>query len=88
MYTIYKYPFDVSDSVSITMPSEAKILCVQMQDKTPCLWAMVNPTGVIETRYFKVIGTGHKVDQPENLIYIGTFQELDGLLIWHLFELK
>lgn len=86
--TIWKFPFTVAGEFEIVMPQLAQVLDVQMQGRTPCLWARLDPTMPNATRYFRIVGTGH--DMPDsmewNADYIGTFQ--DGPFVWHLFEAR
>ncbi|KKN27722.1 hypothetical protein LCGC14_0861460 [marine sediment metagenome] len=84
---IYKYPFEVSDTVEIMMPTKARILTVQTQSNAPCIWALVDGDKPLETRRFRVFGTGHEFNiDPIQSKYIGTFQLMDGGFIGHLFE--
>lgn len=85
MKTIYKYPVPVDDWVEVKMSKGAQVLCVQMQNGTPCVWALVDPTKEIEERYFLWRGTGHSMP-PNHGKYIGTVQAHGGALILHLFE--
>ena len=85
MATIYKYAFEVTDHVSIAMPEGADLLCVQTQGHTQCIWAIVNPDLPLETRRFRVYGTGHPLDETPG-IYVGTFQLMGGSLVFHVFE--
>ena len=84
MKTIWKFPVEITDYQTIEMPANAQILAVQMQGSTPQLWAIVHPEAQVEKRYFRVYGTGHRVDQVGN--FIGTFQMHGGSLVWHMFE--
>ena len=91
MKSIWKYPFQVKDSFTLVMPQSARILCVQTQYDTPCIWAMVDPDEAHEDRNFVIAPTGGIAPElPEEttstIEYIGTFQMLDGRLVWHLFE--
>lgn len=86
MIKIYKYEFVVVDEFSIEMPKDAKILTVQIQQETSCIWALVNIDNVQQKRYFEIKGTGWEIKDVEKLNYIGTFQQASGLFIWHLFE--
>lgn len=88
MITIYKYSFNVNDSIKIKMPKGAKILDVQTQMNTPCIWVEVDTKqNIQETRHFYVFGTGHPIDVPmSSLDYIGTFQLENGHFIGHLYE--
>ncbi len=69
------------------MPLGAEILCVQVQNNIPCLWAKhpLPYIGETETKNIYVFGTGHEIKQ-DDLIYIGTFQMKEGDFIGHVFE--
>lgn len=60
-------PTDIS---VIAMPRGAQVLCVQTQNGTPCLWALVTTTAPEVHRKFRTYGTGHKHDAIEGR-YIG-----------------
>jgi hypothetical protein len=85
MIAVWKFPFPVNDALELEMPADSKILSVQVQNDTPCLWALVDSTRERQTRKFRIYGTGHpcfsEVEQ-----FIATFQMLDGGLVFHLFE--
>lgn len=86
---IYKYPIKVTDWQFVDMPKGAKILTVQMQHETPCIWAMVDPqVNPYVARKIHIYGTGHEIPDTLNLDYIGTFQMHDGYLVLHAFEAK
>lgn len=87
MKKVFKYPVEIDGKFSLLLPMEAKILAVQIQHDKPCLWALVDPNAPVETRSFRLAGTGHPIDE-ESLEYIGTFQMASGSLIWHLFEIR
>ena len=85
--TIYKYPLPMTEDPTIEMPRGSRVLTVQVQGSTPCIWAIVDPNQPLEIRRFRVFGTGHPIDENINSItYIGTFQLLGGGFIGHLFE--
>lgn len=85
MKAIWKYSLGMTDKQTIEMPAGAEILCVQEQLKRPCVWAAVESTAPMESRTFFIVGTGHEL--PDfNAKYIGTWQEQNGYLVWHLFE--
>jgi hypothetical protein len=81
-WTIHKFPFSVDDRVVIPMPSGARILSVQVQRGTPCLWAMVRPELTPHPVAFRIYGTGHPIDNAGD--FIGTFQM--GELVFHMFR--
>lgn len=81
--TIHKYPIGITSRQTVEMPENAKILCVQMQDETPTLWAAVIPAAIRERRTIEIFGTGHPIDEAERE-YIGTVQ--DESYVWHVFE--
>jgi hypothetical protein len=82
---IFKYELR-SDGINISMPKGAEILTVQSQNRTLCLWALVDPEADKEIRYFEVFRTGHPVgyDMGVTRNYIATVQ--DGSFVWHVFE--
>lgn len=81
---IWKYALDVGHSI-IAMPAGAQVLTVQMQNGSPQLWALVDPTAKKKQRHFRVVGTGHEFD-PTGCEYVATFQ-VPGL-VFHVFEAK
>lgn len=85
MKTIWKYSIPIEDDIEIEMPHGAEILCVQMQGGEPRLWVLIDPEGLMTTRRFRLAGTGHPIEEI-GLKYIGSFQMLNGRLVYHLFE--
>ena len=80
---IYKYPVPITDEFSLTMPRDAKILTLQLQQGMATMWALVDLSHAPETRRFRIFGTGVPLDCV-GLVYIGTFQA--NAFVWHLFE--
>ena len=88
MLTVYKYQLQPNDYIDIHLPTKAQILTVQTQFDKPCLWALVNPDNENVLRRFRLAGTGHSIKENESeLFYHGTFQLMQGALIFHLFEI-
>lgn len=91
MKTIWKFPLPtlpLSDLVVIDMPAGADVLTLQLQGRTPTLWAVVDDGAEFVNRRFVIVGTGHEVpgevgDTVND--YIGTWQ-FEGF-VWHLFDL-
>jgi len=82
---IFKYKM-TGNEVSIKMPLGARFLSVQCQFDEICLWMQVPDGAKIEVeRRFVAIGTGHQFDE-RGLQYLGTVQQAEGRLIWHIFE--
>ena len=85
--TIWKFPIKTTDVQKVKMPQGAQILCVQVQHDTPCLWALVHgPNSRAKERLIRIFGTGHEVEFPGGLVYIGTYQMQGGALVFHVFE--
>ena len=83
---IYKYPLVIKCSQEIALPEGAKILTFQMQDRSPFIWALVDPDASLESRTFRVVGTGHELWPDEGSYdHVGTVQQ--GPFVWHLFEM-
>lgn len=88
MQVIYKYPL-TGPMTALRMPEGAEILCVQMQNDIPCVWALVNTSFDMETRRIMLVGTGHSV--PAGCFietYLGTIQMQGGALIFHVFDVS
>ena len=85
MKTIWKLNLEIDDYQIITVPEGAEFLTVQMQAGFPCIWFRCDPDQPPTERLIAMHGTGHNCDDQE--IYIGTFQQQEGLLVWHVFEI-
>lgn len=81
--TVWKYPLKLEVEQTIDVPLGATALCVQLQDRTPCLWVAVDPESKKAPRQIILVGTGMG-ELTENTHYLGTVQ-LDGY-VWHYFE--
>ena len=87
MRTIWKYPC-YTEPFEVAMPKGAEIVAFDDQQGQPSFWAIVDSDHPKETRGFVVVGTGHPAPETnEGGHYLGTCKQLDGALMWHLFEL-
>jgi poly(3-hydroxybutyrate) depolymerase len=52
------------------------------------VWAIVDTDRLNEIEYFSIVGTGHPLadKKPKFVHYLGTVQQDDGYLIWHVFR--
>ena len=83
--TIWKYELR-PDGATVGIPEGFKVLDVQVQHKTVCVWALVDPEAEQVSTTFRVYGTGH--DLPPEVAameYVGTFQLHGGSLVFHVF---
>ncbi len=79
---VWKYPLQFP-TTALPIPKGGKIVSMQVQVNTPCIWVLVDPDALNEIRTFTVFGTGHKI--PDDIFeFVGTYQE--GMLVWHVFE--
>lgn len=85
-HVIYKYPLEVTDRQDVEMPQGAKILSVQTQGEVVCLWALVDKQREIVRRKIRILGTGHEHEESYTSGYIGTTQQANGALVWHVFD--
>ena len=85
MRSIWKFPLATTDTQTLDVPEGAKPLTVQAQGVTPCLWAEVNPNGQTERRYIHTFGTGHPIPDDFQGEYLGSYQLLDGGLVFHVY---
>lgn len=88
MATVYKYPVPLEGVFQLDLPKGARLLSFQAQRDEACLWALVDPEALSETRSFRLAGTGHPIDMPAaRLAFVGTAQFRGGSLVFHLFEI-
>ena len=85
-FEIWKYPFTTADTFCLSIPKGGKILSLDIQ-YGPTIWALVDTEQPGEQRTFVTYGTGCPIISPESKTYIGTYQEMGGALVWHVFEL-
>lgn len=86
MRTVYKYPLEIADVQTVHMPRRAVILTVQNQGGKLCLWAELDNQEKVCERTIEIFGTGHQISAVDNRVYIGTAQQLNGALVWHVYE--
>jgi hypothetical protein len=85
MKTIWKFKLEAQSCQMISMPQGAEILAVQEQRGVPHLWAICDSEAPQVERYFLMYGTGSSINIPYDK-YIGTFQLMNGGLVFHVFE--
>lgn len=85
MRRVFKFPLAVTDDQTVGMPIGAEILCVQVQDSIPCMWALCDPSEKLVQRRFLTHGTGHAL-LLDDARYVGTYQLDGGMLVFHVFE--
>lgn len=86
MMTIFKYAINVTNVSVVEMPVNADILCVQVQNGEPFLWAVVSDLAPKIPRIIETFGTGHRMPNKDRRKYIGTYQLEGGALVFHVFE--
>lgn len=84
---IYKYPLRLNSVNVASIPQGARVLTVQTQNETPCLWALVDPNKILEERIFEIFATGSMLPLSGNWNYISTFQLENGVYVFHCFEM-
>ena len=83
MKAVWKYT--LNPFTKIEAPEGGVVLAVQVQDNQPQIWMLVDTVKPLETRVFRVFGTGTLFDDA-GLVYVGTFQLDGGVLVFHAFE--
>jgi len=84
---IWEFRIHITDKPLVAIPEEHEILCFQVQEGRPYIWALINRNSPIIQKRFRLLGTGNPIDANINLTskdYIGTIQL--GVFVWHLFE--
>ena len=80
--TIYKYKFNIGDTLELTLPGGAEVIHWDVQYGMLCVWAKVNPDNPVQVQRFELRYTGHPLgDVGKHLATI-----FDGPFVWHVFE--
>lgn len=74
------------DLSEISMPRDARLLHVACQGDAFMLWAQVDPDAPVESRWFRVVGTGHAFNPDAVKTYVGTVHYPLAGLIFHVLE--
>lgn len=85
MRVIWKFPFEVADTVEIDVPVGADGVFFGADPAAPsrvAIWAIVDTQAEKERRTFYVRGTGHAIE--DNLDFRATVAMPP--FVWHLFE--
>ena len=85
MKVIYKYPLALKDSQTIYLPFGSRILSVQTQNDILCLWCLVETNATNVELTLRIIGTGNKIEDVDNLRHLGTVQTVHNSFVWHVF---
>jgi hypothetical protein len=83
MNTIYKYPIEITDKQTVSMPIGAQVLSAQMQGTQLCIWALVEVGNINCDRRVRVFGTGNTVKLDGNWKFVDSVQE--RIFVWHVF---
>jgi hypothetical protein len=89
MRVIWKQELQITDYPEAVLPIDAQILSADMQFDKLYIWFMTSGSAIdVKRRHFRLIGTGHKFNEINDLAFISTIQMRGGSLIFHLFEIK
>jgi hypothetical protein len=85
MDTVWKYELGRKRVSCHAIPESPLFLTVQMQFSSMCVWAQVDDTKPKRQYWFIVMGTGHEMPTNPYHAYVGTFQEMGGVMVFHVF---
>jgi len=81
--TIWKFKLSVTAGIqTVSLPADAKVVHMDVQDNTPCIWVLLDPNMPTKQRDVLCFGTGHEVLASADR-HIGTV--LIGPFVWHYF---
>lgn len=87
MNVIYKYFLPLQDGlITVNLPKNSHICDINNQGDDICFWVALQEGAELEERYFRIYGTGHKIDNMDKLRFYKTLHMPNGL-VWHIFEL-
>ena len=87
MKRIYKYPIEIRDEQTISVPKDSKILAIQTQNEQLVVYALVDINQKeMQTIEIRIFGTGHDLDiNMTSWTYLGTVMTYHDKLVWHIF---
>jgi len=88
MKKVFKYELNALRVQHRPLPAGAEILTVGQMGGSIFVWALVDPHAQgYDDHVLEVYGTGHEIEKPEGLRYIGTTFDTNGSpLVFHIFE--
>lgn len=84
MKVIWKFTLRIDKEQIIELVEDAKILSIQSQFGNICMWVLLNTHNHKIKRKFRIIGTGHEIDDDFYGEYIDTC--LVNNYVWHVFD--
>ena len=87
---VYKYELEPNGNKhEALMPPLGKVLRIDAQGSSVCVWALVNPLEFKTIRVFEIYGTGHPI-KDDGLVreFVNTFLVDDGRFVFHAFEVR
>ena len=85
MHSIRKVTLAITDMQVTDVPRGSVALAVQFQRGVLCLWFRADSTQPYVTQRIALMGTGNPADHVASWAYLGTVQQFDGQLTWHVF---
>lgn len=86
--TIHKYPLEITDHQTIQLPSDYRILTVDIQDGKPYLWAAVDLDSSVDEAEIVIHATGDTLTYENcSVLYISTFFLKEARLVFHAFHI-
>jgi len=88
---IFKYPLELTEEQTITLPEPAWILSVINQYGKLVLYAVAELKNneinllTVHSKTIKIVGTGEEFPDIDIYEFINTVSMDDGRLIWHVF---
>ena len=86
---IWKFPIGQGlVGTVVRIPWGYRIVYVDIQRSTVCVWAEVNPEHSAVEVEFEIIGTGHEINRDVNIdkVYIGSVK--DDPFMWHVYQVN
>lgn len=84
MRTIYKYGLEPIPEQTVSLPENAKVLSVQVQQGQLNLWAMVDPKLPCMKKTIRIYPTGGQLPESPG-VFFGTVQLFNGDIVIHVF---
>jgi len=83
---IFKYEIPITgDIIAMELPDNYYLCDIKSIGDKIYMWGVIDIHANLVKKYFKIVGTGHKITGIECMYFLRTVVMPNGL-VWHIFE--
>lgn len=92
MRKIYKYQLENTDIQKLNIPKligannfTDQVLKIDIQNGNPCMWCLVDTEESYQDVSIRIVGTGYTMPLLTKTDYLGSYIQLNGCFVGHVF---